>query len=334
MTGAPRVSVLLAVYNGDRHLEASLRSVLDQSFADFELIVVDDGSTDGTAEILAAIQRADSRVVVVRQPNRGLTASLIRAASMARAGYLARQDADDISPPERFRRQVEFLDAHPSIAAVGAWADIINESGAVIGALRPPAGPRAIEHGLLTLGTALIHGSMMMRKDAIAAVGGYREAFPVCQDYDLWLRLSARFEIDNLPEVLNQWRMVPGNVYATRRSSQLKYAGLALAFARERARYGQDSYDEFRRQGALDEFVTHYRLGAFVHAIWGELLLRAVGNSKVVRQHFRHALRRGHIRPRTVCLFAWTHLGLPSPGRGQLPLPDTTESPERPATAT
>src|SRR5437879_6502478 len=148
MTIAPKVSVLLAVFNGECHLEGSLRSILNQSFADFELIVVDDGSTDGTAEILAAVGRADPRVVVVRQANRGLTASLIRAASLARGAYLARQDADDISPPERFRRQVDFLDAHPSIAAVGAWADIIDRSGAVIGALRPAAGPRAIKHGL------------------------------------------------------------------------------------------------------------------------------------------------------------------------------------------
>src|SRR5207248_4935406 len=98
MTIAPQVSVLLAVYNGDRHLEESLRSVLNQSFADLELIVVDDGSTDRTAEILAAVQRVDPRVVVVRQENRGLTASLVRAVSVARGEYLARQDADDISP--------------------------------------------------------------------------------------------------------------------------------------------------------------------------------------------------------------------------------------------
>lgn len=329
MTITPRVSVLLAVYNGERHLEESLRSVLNQRFTDFELIVVDDGSTDRTPGILGAAASADPRVVIVRQENRGLTASLIRAMTTARGEYLARQDADDISPPERFQRQVDYLDAHPSVAALGTWADVIDGSGAVVGVLKPASGARAIERGLWTLRSTLVHGSMMMRKQSLEAVGGYREAFRLCQDYDLWLRLITRFDLDNLPDALNQWRMDRGGLYATRRAAQLKYAGLALAFAQERARYGHDSYEDFRRhRGTLDEFVAHYRMGPFVHAAWGELLLSGTGNSPAVRAHFRQALTGGHVRPRTVGLFIWTHLRLPRPGAGPLVLPDATEAPE------
>src|SRR3954452_17057048 len=121
-TMAPRLSVVLAVCNGERHLAESVNSVLAQTFTDFELIVVDDGSTDRTPEILAAVARADPRVVVVRQENHGLTASLIRGIALSRGDYIARQDADDISKPRRFERQIAYLDAHSSLAALGSSA--------------------------------------------------------------------------------------------------------------------------------------------------------------------------------------------------------------------
>ena len=311
----PRISVVLAVHNGERHLEESIRSVLAQSFDDFELIVVDDGSTDGTADILSTLQRADPRMVVVRQENRGLAASLNRGLALARGGYVARQDADDISLPDRFDRQVAHLEQHPSVAAIGSSADVIDRSGARVGALRAECGPIAVKRGLLTLRSTPVHGSMMMRKDAVLATGAYRVAFPVGQDYDLWLRMSSRFEIDNMADVLYRWRLDPEGVYSTRRATQLKYAGLALAFARERSRHGQDSYAALERcEGDVDGFAARYRLGPYLHSLWGELLLRGLGNSACVRQHLRRALLGGWIRPWTLALAGWTHLGLPWPG--------------------
>jgi glycosyltransferase involved in cell wall biosynthesis len=324
----PRISVVLAVRNGERHLEESVRSVLAQSFDDFELIVVDDGSTDGTAGIVAALQSADPRVVAVRQENQGLAASLNRGLALARAEYVARQDADDLSVPDRFARQIAFLEQHPSVAAVGSSADVIDRSGAVVGALRAERGAPAVKRGLLTLRSTPVHGSMMMRRDVVLAAGGYRVSFPVGQDYDLWLRLSSRFEIDNIADVLYQWRLDPEGAYSTRRATQLKYAGLALAFARERALDGRDSYEALERcQGDLDGFVTSYRLGPYVHSLWAELLLRGLGNSARVRQHFRRALLGGWIRPWTLLLAAWTHLGLPWPGGRPLVVAEGHEGP-------
>ena len=321
----PKISVVLAVHNGERHLEDSLRSILNQSFADFELIVVDDGSTDRTPEILSALQRSDPRAVVVRQENRGLTSTLVRGIGLSRGTYLARQDADDISLPGRFDRQVAYLDAHPSVAALGTSADVVDESGAIVGTLVAARGAQTVRRGLLTHRKTPVHGSMMMRKDALASAGGYREAFRMCQDYDLWLRLSSRFEIDNLSDVLYQWRLDRQNIYATRRATQLKYHAVAAAFARERAADGVDSYDLLKScDGDLDRFVEDFRLGGLVHATWAELLLRALGNSAVVREHFRRALLRGHIRPRTVCLLGWTHLGLPWPGGRPLAVQDVS----------
>jgi glycosyltransferase involved in cell wall biosynthesis len=311
----PRISVVLAVRNGERHLAQSVRSVLDQRFTDFELIVVDDGSTDATPHILAGLQNADARVAVVRQENRGLAASLNRGIAMARGAYIARQDADDISLADRFDRQAAYLDRNPSIAAVGSSAEVIDRSGAAVGAISALRGPDAVRRGLLTLRSTPVHGSMLMRASVVREAGGYREAFPVCQDYDLWLRLSQRFAIDNIAEVLYQWRLDAESVYSARRATQLKYAAIALSFARERAAGGGDSYDALARHaGDLDGFVSQYRLGPFVHATWGELLLRGLGNSPRVRHYLRRAVLGGWIRPRTLALCGWTHLGLPWPG--------------------
>jgi glycosyltransferase involved in cell wall biosynthesis len=311
----PRVSAVLAVKNGERHLEESIRSVLAQRFDELEIIVVDDGSTDGTADILSTLQRTDPRVVIVRQENRGLAASLNRGIALARGGYVARQDADDISLPDRFDRQVAFLDQHPSVAAIGSSADVIDRAGARVGSWRAKCGAPAVKRGLWTLRSTPIHGSMMMRKDAVLATGGYRVAFAVAQDYDLWLRLSARFGMDNISEALYRWRLDPQGVYSTRRTTQLKYAGIALTLARERAATGADSYELLERCGGdLDRFAASYRLGPSMQALWGELLLRGLGNSGDVRRHLRRAVGGGAIDPRTLSLLVWTHLGLPWPG--------------------
>ena len=325
---APSVSVILAVYNGERHLQDSLNSVLAQTFTDFELIVVDDGSTDRTMEILAAVERADPRIVVVRQENRGLTASLIRGVGLARGTYVARQDADDISKPERFERQVAHLDAHPAVAALGTSADVIDRSGTVVGALTTAYGAQAVKYGLVTSRTSPVHGSIMMRRDAHEMGGGYREAFRACQDYDLWLRLSARFEIDNLADPLYQWRLDSESVYTSQRETQLKYHGIALGFHHEREADGYDSCALLEScHGNLEEFAARYQRGAFVYAAWGELLLRGLGNSGSVRQYFRRALLGGYVRPRTIGLSAWTHLGLPWPGGRPLALATRVKRP-------
>ncbi len=318
----PRISVVLAIYNGERHLDDAVRSVLGQTFTDFELIIVDDGSTDSTARLLAGWTTADPRVRVVRQENRGLTASLNIGVGMASGTYIARQDADDVSMPDRFARQASHLDADAAVAAVGSSAAVIDRTGATVGGLTAAVGAQAVRTGLLTLRTTPVHGSMMMRREALLAVGGYRDAFRAGQDYDLWLRLSERFDLDNLPGVLYQWRLDRDSVYTSRRALQLKYAAIALAFSRERAIHGGDSYNDLVASGGdLDGFVENYRLGAFVHATWGELLLRGLGNSARVRGHFRSALLGGDVRLWTLCLFAWTHLGLPWPGGRPLALP-------------
>jgi glycosyltransferase involved in cell wall biosynthesis len=268
------------------------------------------------------LRSEDPRLVLIRQEPRGLAAALNDGIARARAEYVARQDADDVSLPDRFARQIAYLDAHPSVAAVGTATDVIDAAGSRIGALGGPSGVAAVRQGLLSLRATPVHGSMMLRRSAVTALGGYRDAFGAAQDYDLWLRLIERFDIDNLPAVLYKWRLDSDGVYAQHRERQLRYAGIALAFARERERTGADSYQLLADSGSdLDGFAARYRFAPYLHALWGELLLRGLGNSARVREHLRRAVLGGYAAPWTLCLFGWTHLGLPWPGGRPLARP-------------
>ena len=315
-----KVSVIMAVYNGERYLEGAISSVLGQTFADFEFIVIDDGSSDATPEILSRIGREDSRIVVVRQENRGQTLSLNRAVELAQGNYLARQDADDLSMAERLELQARYLDTHPSVAVLGTAAQVMDQKGAVIGNLSTPQGAAPVRDALLTVRATPVHGSVMMRKEALAAVGGYRDAFWVSQDFDLWLRMAERFDLDNIPLMLYRWRRNPAGVYVTRRAMQLKYSGVALAFARERAIYGEDSYDLLRlSRGDLDSFAEGYRMRGLLHSLWGELLFRGLQSPRLARSHLVSALLSGFVRPKTLALLGLSLVGRAWPGSQPLP---------------
>lgn len=307
--------MVIAVRDGARDLERSLGTVLDQAGPTFEVIVVNDGSTDETTTMLDHMASRDARLVVVHAPARGFTHALSDAIARATGEYLARHDVDDLSLPDRFAQQARFLDAHPEVAAVGSAADVINERGDVSGQLTQAHGVAAVREGLLTLRATPVHGSMMIRRVAFDAVGGYRAAFLAAQDYDLWLRLVERFDIDVLPAVLYQWRLSAASVYGRRRAEQLRYAGVARVFATERARFGEDSYEAFASCGGdFDRFAARYRLAGALHALWGELLYRALNDSAVARTHLGRAVRLGVATPRTLALFAWSLCRLPWPG--------------------
>ncbi len=215
----PSVSVVMAVYNGERWLAETLASLAGQTFGDFEIVAIDDGSTDGSTAILAEAAARDVRYRVITQANRGLVASLNRGLAEARAPLVARIDADDIAEPERFARQVAFLEAHPQVAVLGSAIRIIGEDG-VFGRLQSyPRGPAAVAADMLH-GCALAHPSVMMRREAVLAAGGYREAFRHAEDYDLWLRLGERHGLDNLPEPLLRYRQHGTSVSFRNRQQQ------------------------------------------------------------------------------------------------------------------
>lgn len=214
-----RLSVLMAVHDGEAWIGEAVQSVLRQSFGEFELIIVDDGSTDGTGSILDGC--SDPRLRVVRQPRAGLTPSLNRALRLATAPLIARMDADDVALPERFARQLAFLEAHPDVGLLGTGCHEIAPSGEVLRILTPLADDAAIRRALIRE-NPFVHSSVMMRREVLAAVGGYDETLPVAQDYDLWMRMSRITRMANLPEPLVLRRLTPGRVSSTRETERIR----------------------------------------------------------------------------------------------------------------
>ncbi|HEX6162033.1 MAG TPA: glycosyltransferase [Vicinamibacterales bacterium] len=201
----PDVSVLMAVYNGERHLPAAIDSILAQTHRNFEFVIVDDGSTDRSAEIAAA--RNDGRINLIRLPqNRGLSAALNEGLQAAGASLVARQDADDTAEPERLARQLAFMTAHPDVALLGTQGTVIAEDGHVTGAVTRPIGEDSIRFFSI-FDNPFIHTSVMYRAAVARGCGGYNAAYdPFSQDYDLWCRIAEGHRVANLGERLIRYR--------------------------------------------------------------------------------------------------------------------------------
>ncbi len=181
------VSVIMSVYNGARYLRDSIDSILHQTFQHFELVIINDGSTDDTVKILEEIN--DHRIVLLNQENLGLTKSLNRGARISNGKYIARQDADDISLPNRLEQQVKFLNENPDIGFVGGSYLLIDENSSQLKIIEVKNNPPLLKTTLLKR-NIFAHGSCMFRKDLFNDIGGYREEFRYAQDIDLWLRMS------------------------------------------------------------------------------------------------------------------------------------------------
>ena len=204
---APAVSVLMAVYNGAPYLPSALDSVLAQSFTDFELVVVDDGSTDETAAILRVYAQRDPRFVLVRnERNLKLTASLNRGLAVCRAPLVARADGDDLFSPNWLETQVQFLQRFTDIDVVASASWQMDSSGRPTHLYIPLREHECIKFNLLWE-CPIIHSGVVFRRATVMAVGGYDERFPITQDYDLWARLAANHRFAISQETLVRWRV-------------------------------------------------------------------------------------------------------------------------------
>lgn len=205
----PLVSVVLPVRNGQPYLQEAIRSIWDQSFQDFELICIDDGSSDSSTHLLNQIH--DPRWILLRHSSpRGLSTTLNEGIRIARGRYVARMDADDISHPRRLERQVRFLDANPAVDIVGTSARTLGIEPAQN--WRYPTNDAQIQAEML-FNSVLVHSSVMMRKSTILRNGAwYDPAVDRAQDYELWTRPAARLKLANIPQVLLSYRLHTGQV--------------------------------------------------------------------------------------------------------------------------
>jgi glycosyltransferase involved in cell wall biosynthesis len=213
----PLLSVVLPFYDGAPFLEEAAGSVLDGSFSEIEVVLVDDGSTDGSRAIADAFARKDERVRIVEQEHEGLVPALNSGIAHARSDLIARMDADDVCHPDRFRIQRDFLDSHPDISAVSCLVEPISNKPITDGTrryvewLNRSVSPEQIARDLY-IESPLPHPSVTYRRSAVESVGGYR-AYDGPEDYDLWLRMAcAGHSFAKVPQHLLKWRFHDGNL--------------------------------------------------------------------------------------------------------------------------
>lgn len=229
----PRVSAIMTVYNTARWVARAIDSLLTQTYRDIEIILVDDGSTDDSAQIAQAAVARDKRVRFAACAHAGIASASNQAIGMARGEYIAVLDSDDIALPDRFARQVTWLDAHPDVAVLGGAMVTMDEDERKQRTVRYVTAPSDLRKAVMSY-SPIAHPAAMMRRHVITAIGGYRSTFEPAQDYDLWLRVSEQAELANLPAVLTYHRHHPGQTSVTQGRRQAALADLARAVAAAR----------------------------------------------------------------------------------------------------
>lgn len=224
---SPRVSVVMSVYNGATFLADSVNSILNQTYANFEFIIVNDGSTDNSLQILQQIALTDSRIQVIDQPNSGLTRALVAGCQLARGEFIARQDDDDESRPERLAKQVQFLDAHATVGFVACATRYLGPRGEHLELASRSESPEiATRQLLMERGGPPAHGSVMFRRSVYERLGGYRTEFYFSQDSDLWLRMAEHVQFACVPEELYAFRKHGDSITSVHRETQSAFGRL------------------------------------------------------------------------------------------------------------
>ncbi len=251
---SPQISVVMSVYNDAANLAASLAGILQQVDADLELIVINDGSTDGSRAILTDFEKSDGRLRVIDQANAGLTAALIYGCRLARGEYIARHDADDESLPHRFAKQIAFLEANPQAGLVACATQYVGPAGELLWEAFGAKTPELATAELRAANSANIqapnHGSVTFRRASYERVGGYRTEFRYAQDVDLWMRLTDQEQIGYLPEILYRRQVRSNSISMTRAATQRDLAEI-IVLCREARLRGGDERPFLQRAAAL-----------------------------------------------------------------------------------
>jgi glycosyltransferase involved in cell wall biosynthesis len=286
----PTVSVVLPVRNAARYVRGAVESVLGQTLRDLEVLLMDDGSTDQSLEILSELALRDSRCRVIASPSRGIAATLNDGISRAAGELIARMDADDICWPERLAKQVDYLAQHPECVAIGCRIRLIDPEGMSIREMGDKFFHNDIDKANIQgYASFITHPTVVMRKEALLRVGGYCEDFIYAQDLDLFLRLAEVGQLACLPEVLLDYRQHTDSI-------AFKYSTTQVSFAREavlraHSRRGMPPPDMASAGLPVSPIST-----AAVHRKWAWWALGA-GNLATARKHAAQALRREPMSP-------------------------------------
>lgn len=274
---SPVISVVMPVYNSEPYLAEAIESILNQTFADFEFLIFDDGSTDRSPEIIREYARKDARIIPQFSPiNRGYVVHLNEGIRRSRGKYVARMDSDDVALPKRFEMQQSFLACHPAVGIVGSSWITIDEKGSEVGLVKRSSTPSYVFWRCF-FGNPLAHPTVTYRKEIVASVDGYNELRVPSEDYDLWTRIIDNCEFSNIEEPLLKYRVHSASVSILRREYQLrlsyriqtelweKWLGITLSDSEvcflRRFHLGFDelpinaSYDMFRKINALRSLV-------------------------------------------------------------------------------
>lgn len=296
----PLVTILLATRDGARFLPEALDGIDGQSYRPLELVAVDDGSTDATGEILRAFAADRAWVRLLRAEGVGAAGARAIAFESARGALIAIHDDDDWSRHDRIERQVAYLAEHPDVGVVGSAAEIIDAGGKTLAPYRVPLEEAQIQR-VIKRASPFVHGSVLLRREAYEAAGGFRAPFRCAEDYDLFLRVPRRFALANLPEPLYRWRLHGGNSFMRQREKHLEYQAIARAFAAERDERGTDSVDLLASAPDLEAFRRSYARAGQLAIFRGDGFIREGRTSEG-----RRALGRAFRDPRQIVpALAW-----------------------------
>ncbi len=274
----PTISVLLPVYNAQRYIRVAIESVLAQTFGDFELLALDGGSVDRSLSILRQFAARDPRIRVLSRENLALVPSLNEMIVAAKGRYLARMDSDDICRPQRFEKQVVYLDTHPECVAIGSRSLFIDPQGMPICEHLNELTHDEIDAAHMSgkVWSRICHPSVMMRRDAVVGVGLYDTEFRHTEDMDLFLRLAEIGKVANLPDVLIEYRHHLSSRCYTGVGDVTQYSKLAVRAARMRRGLPANievPVPETKSESSLD-----------LHRKWAWMALKA-GYRKTARRH-------------------------------------------------
>jgi glycosyltransferase involved in cell wall biosynthesis len=253
----PLISVLMPVYNCDAYVQAAIDSILTQTFRDFEFIIIDDGSKDRTGEIVKAAAARDPRIKVISRENRGIVPSLNEALAVATGTLIARMDGDDISLPDRFQKQLDYLQAHPDCGLVGTQIMFMDPDGRPIAPMPNPMDHEGIVQTMLDGIESVSHPTVLFRTDVARSISGYSDRYEHAEDMDFFLRMAEATRVANMPDLLLHYRQHAKSIGRTKSEAQAEahYRAICDAAARtgrpkpkpiERRDYGTETDDHAR----------------------------------------------------------------------------------------